>query len=100
MQEKAFAAEDARAKRLLEADAEFDARSGAEETVAMDKVFVARGYVDGDDVAGDSGGKSDLAGGAYGAILGHEERTAAGDTLDGAEETATACVLGVSRHLD
>ena len=41
LQEEAVAAEDARAERLLESDAEFDAGGGAEEAVAVDEVFVA-----------------------------------------------------------
>ena len=59
LQEEAVAAEDARAERLLEADAEFDAGGGAEEAVT---VLVAGADVDGNDVAGDAGGEGDLAG--------------------------------------
>ena len=100
MQEEAVAAEDAGAEGLLEADAELDAGGGAEEAVTVDEVLVAGADVDGNDVAGDAGGEGDLAGGADGAVLGHEERAAAGDASDGSEESAAAGVLGVGGHLD
>ena len=100
LQEEAVAAEDACAEGLLEADADLNLRSGAEEAVAVDDVLVAGGDLDGDDVAGDPGGEGDFAGGADGAVLGHEERAAAGDALDGAEEASAAAVLGVGGHLD
>ena len=100
LQEEAVAAEDARAEGLLEADAELDAGGGAEEAVAVDEVLVARADLDRDDVAGDAGGEGDLAGCADGAVLGHEERAAAGDALDRSEEATTASMLGVGGHLD
>jgi len=100
LQEETVAAEDACAERLLEADAEFDAGGGAEEAVAVDEIFVAGTHVYGDDVAGDAGGEGDFAGGADGAVLGHEERASAGDTFDRSKETAAAGVLGVGGHLD
>ncbi len=100
LQEEAVAAEDARAERLLEADAEFDASGGAEEAVAVDEVFVSVAHGDGDDVAGDAGGEGDLAGDSVGAVLGHEERSAAGDALDDAKEASATGVLGVGGHLD
>ena len=62
LQKEAVAAEDARAERLLEADAELDLRRGAEKAVAVNHVLVSGGDVDGKDVAGNAGGKGDLAG--------------------------------------
>ena len=100
MEAEAVAAEDAGAEGLLEADAEVDAGGGAEEAVAVDEVLVAVADGDGDDVAGDAGGEGDFAGGSEGAVLGHEEGAAAGDALDGAEESAAAGELGVGGHLD
>ena len=100
MQAEAIAAEDTGAQGLLETDAEIDTWSGAEEAVAVDEVLLPGAYFDGDDVSGDSGGEGDLAGGADGAVLGHEERAATGDAGDGSEESATAGVLGVCGHLD
>ncbi len=43
LEEEAVAAEDSRAERLLEADAERDAGGGAEEAVAVNHVLVSAG---------------------------------------------------------
>src|SRR5258705_3731507 len=71
LQEEAVAAEDARAERLLEADAEFDAGGGAEEAVAVYEVFVARNHGYRDDVAEDAGGQCELAQGGRCTVIGH-----------------------------
>ncbi len=44
--------------------------------------------------------KATSPGAPIGAVLGHEEGAAAGDALEGSEETAAAGVLGVGGHLD
>jgi len=51
-------------------------------------------------VAGHLGGEGDLAGILDGAILGHEDAAAAGNTLEYAEDAATTTHLGVGLHLD
>ena len=81
MQQEAVAAKDARAQRLLEADADLNLRGGAEKAVAVNHVFVSGRDFDGHDVAGEFGGERDLAGGPGGAVLGHENGAAAGHAL-------------------
>ncbi len=100
LEEEAVTTEDAGAEGLLEAYAEFDAVGGTEKAVAVDEIFVAVANGDREDLAGDAGGEGDFAGGTVGAVLGHEEGSATGDTLDGSEETAATGVLGVGGHLD
>jgi hypothetical protein len=100
LQEEAVTTEDARAEGLLEADAEFDAGGGAEKAVTVDQVLVTWADLDRHDMAGDAGGKGDLAGGTDRAVLGHKERSAASDALDRSKETAAAGVLGMGGHLD
>jgi hypothetical protein len=100
LQSEAIATEDARAERLLESNAEFNACGGAEEPVAVDKVFMPSGDFDRDDMPRNASGEGDLAGAADGPVLGHEERAAAGNASDGPEKTAASRMLGMGRHLD
>ena len=97
---EAVSAEDARAERLLEADAEGDLRRGAKEAVAMNHEFAAGADLDGNDVAGDASGEGDFSGASIGAVLGHEEAATAGDTANSSEESSAARHLRVSGHLD
>jgi len=100
LEEEAIAAEDAGAEGLLEADAERDARGGAEEAMAMDHVLVTTSDLDGDDVSGNSGGEGYCARGSGGAVLGHEEGSATGDAFERTQKAAATGVLGVGAHLD
>ena len=100
LEDEAVAAEDAGAEGLLESDADLDVGRGAEEAVAVNHVFVAGADLDGDDVSRKLGGEGDFAALAQGAVFGHEERAAAGDAFDGAEDSSTSAELGVGGELD
>jgi hypothetical protein len=100
LEKEAVATKDTCTKGLLETYTKLDGRGGAEEAVTVDEVLAAGTDFDGDDVAGDAGGEGDLAGGSVGSVLGHEERAAACDATDDAEDAATTGVLGVGGHLD
>ena len=82
LQQEAVAAKNARAQRLLEADADLNLRGGAEKAVAVNHVFVSGRDFDGHDVAGEFGGERDFAGGPAGAVFGHEDGAAAGHALE------------------
>ena len=71
-----------------------------EEAVTMDHVLMPLGDFDRNDVSGDAGGEGDLAGCSVRPILGHEERAATSDALEGSQETTASGVLGVGGHLD
>jgi hypothetical protein len=100
LQAEAVTPKDAGAERLLESDAKFNTRCGAEEAVAVDEVLVPGADFDGDDVTWNTSGEGNFAGHADCSILSHEQRAAAGNTFDGSEETTAAGVLGVRSHLD
>jgi hypothetical protein len=57
LQEEAIAAEDARAERLLESDADLNLRRCAQKAVSVNHVFVAGADFNGHDVAGKLGGE-------------------------------------------
>lgn len=50
------------------------------------------------DVAGNAGGKGQLAGRSHGAVLGYEEAAASSDALDGSKDAAAAADLDGSAH--
>jgi hypothetical protein len=66
----------------------------------MDHVFVSRSDLNGYDVARKLGSEGKLACGADGAVLGHEDGSAAGHALQDAEDSAPATKLRVRRQLD
>ena len=100
LQDEAAATKDTGTQRLLEADAELYLRGRTEEAVPMDQVLVTGRNLHRNDVSRNLGRKSHLARIVEGPVLGHEERSAAGHTLDRAEETAAASELRMSLHLD
>ena len=81
LQEESVAAEDARAQRLLKADADGDLRSGAKEAMAVHHVLLPRDELDGHNVPRHLGGEGNLAGILHGAVFGHEDASAAGNPL-------------------
>ena len=66
----------------------------------MQHVLVADADLKRHNVAGELGGKGNLAGRSVSPVLGHEQRPSAGHALDGAEEPATSGKLRVGRELD
>src|SRR5438270_769296 len=89
LQKKAAAAENSCAKRLLEPDRNLDTRCRTQKAVAMDHVFVSRRDFDRHNVARQLGCEGDLACRADRAVFGHEDRAAAGHSLDHPKQTST-----------
>src|ERR1700683_608523 len=68
--------------------------------MAMDHVFIARCDLQRQDMPRHAGGESQLAGPAQGAVLGHKQAAAAGNSLECAKEAPASGELRVGGHLD
>ena len=77
-----------------------DLRRSAKETVAMDHVFVSIVHRDRQNVSGNPGCEGEFSRCSVGAILGHEQGSAARHPPDCAEKTAGARHLRMRRHLN
>jgi hypothetical protein len=73
LEQKAAAAKNSRAQRLLEADGNLDLRRRAQKAVAMNHVLVSRRDFHRNNVPGQLGRKRHLAGDAGGTIFGHKD---------------------------
>ncbi len=100
LQQKAVAAENARAQRLLKANADLNLRSGAEEAVAVNHVLVSGRDFNGYDVTWEFGREGELTRDADSPVLSHKNGSPAGNPLEHAEKTSAAAKLGVRHHLD
>src|SRR6185437_4291678 len=100
LQQESVAAEDARAERLLEAHPQLNLRGGAEETMTVNQKLVSGSDLNGQNMPGNLGCESDLAGITLRRVLGHEEAAPAHYTFERAEESAAAHHLGMRGHAD
>src|SRR6202012_2401061 len=100
LQQKSVTAEDARAERLLKADAQLNLRRGAEEAMTVNQELMPRTDLNRQNVSGNLGREADLAGITLRGVLRHEEAVAAHYALERAKEPAAAHHLGVGGHTD
>ncbi len=98
LQQKAITAKDARAQRLLKADAKLDLWRRAQEAVAVNHELVPGADLERQNMPGNLGRKGDLARCALRLVLGHEQGATPGDALDRAKETAAPAQLCVRVH--
>jgi hypothetical protein len=84
---------------IVESHPDLNLRRGAEEAVAMDHVFVSIAHRDRQMCPGTLVAKTSSPV-LRGAVLGHEQASAAGDPANRAEKTATTRHLRMCRHLN
>jgi len=100
LQQEAVAAEDARAQRLLKADANLYLRSGTEKAVTVNHVFVSRRDFNRHDVARQFSGEGQFTAWTDGPIFSHENGPSASYPFQHAEQATAPGVLGVRGHLN
>src|SRR5215469_11341402 len=100
LQEKSVAAENSCAERLLEGYSDLNLWRGAEESLTVNHVLVAGCDFYRNDVPWKLGSECQFAGETHSAVFRHENRPAARDALDHAEESAATGELRVRSHLD